>query len=107
MIIHIILLFLTIFSIYKIYKYNTQENITSNLTKEYKYIHNELLDLMKKTIIIFNKHNINYWAEGGTLLGCIREGKIIDTDDDIDLGLIKEDFLYIQKNKNNLINDIL
>ena len=35
---------------------------------------------MKKTIIIFDKHNINYWAEGGTLLGCIREGKIIDTD---------------------------
>jgi len=62
---------------------------------------------MKKTTIVFDKHNINYWAEGGTLLGCIREGKIIDTDDDIDLGLIKEDFLYIQKNKNNLINDIL
>jgi len=61
---------------------------------------------MKKTIIIFDKHNINYWAEGGTLLGCIREGKIIDTDDDIDLGLIKEDFLYIQNNKNNIINDL-
>ena len=110
MIKHIILFFFVILIIYKIYKYYTRESITvsldSNLTKEYKYIHNELLDLMKKTIIIFDKHNINYWAEGGTLLGCIREGKIIDTDDDIDLGLIKEDFLYIQNNKNNIINDL-
>ena len=110
MIKHIILFFFVILIIYKIYKYYTHKNITvsldSNLTKEYKYIHNDLLDLMKKTIIIFDKHNINYWAEGGTLLGCIREGKIIDTDDDIDLGLIKEDFLYIQNNKNNIINDL-
>jgi phosphorylcholine metabolism protein LicD len=110
MIVYLVLLLLTIYMIYKIYKYYTHKNITSslnsNLTKEYKYIHNELLDLMKKTIIVFDKHNINYWAEGGTLLGCIREGKIIDTDDDIDLGLIKEDFLYIQNNKNNIINDL-
>jgi len=110
MIVNIILLFFTIFMIYKIYKYYSHKSIIeyldSNLTTEYKYIHNELLNLMKKTIIIFNKHNINYWAEGGTLLGCIREGKIINTDDDIDLALIEEDFLYIQNNKNNIINDL-
>lgn len=30
-----------------------------------KYLHMVLLDIFKKTIPIFDKHNINYWAIGG------------------------------------------
>ena len=67
---------------------------------EYKYIHNILLENLDKTIKILKKHNIEYWAIGGTLLGSIRENKIIDKDDDIDLGMLESDF-----NKLKNIND--
>ncbi|RLI62978.1 MAG: hypothetical protein DRO67_06470, partial [Candidatus Asgardarchaeum californiense] len=35
---------------------------------------------------IFDKHNIEYWLDEGTLLGAVREKKIIKWDHDIDLG---------------------
>lgn len=73
---------------------------------EYKYIHDILIQNLEKTIQIFEKHGIKYWAIGGTLLGSIRNKNLIDKDDDIDLGLLKRDFLKIQNNENNIINDL-
>ena len=66
-----------------------------------KYLHTTLLDILKKTILIFDKHNINYWAIGGTLLGSVREEKIIDHDDDIDIGILKKDYLRINELQND------
>jgi len=43
----------------------------------------ETLGKIKK---IFDKHNIEYWLDEGTLLGAVREKKIIKWDHDIDLG---------------------
>ena len=73
---------------------------------DYEYIHKILLENLEKTIKVFEKHNIQYWAISGTLLGSIREGKIIEHDDDIDLGLFKDDFLKLQNNENNIQNDL-
>lgn len=36
---------------------------------------------------IFNKHNINWFAESGTALGCIRHRGFIPWDHDIDIGI--------------------
>jgi len=36
---------------------------------------------------VFDKHKIDFWLEGGTLLGAVREGKIIEWDDDADVSL--------------------
>ena len=77
-----------------------------NGKNDIKYVHNILLEILVKTIKVFKKHDIKYWAIFGTLLGSVRENKIIDNDDHIDLGLLKEDFLKIQNNENNILNDL-
>jgi phosphorylcholine metabolism protein LicD len=48
-----------------------------------------LLDIL---LDYLNQYQIFYFIDGGTLLGAIREGNIIDHDDDIDLGILDEDF---------------
>lgn len=45
----------------------------------------EAIQALKKIKIIFDKNNIDFWLNFGTLLGAVREKKIIDWDDDIDL----------------------
>ncbi len=39
---------------------------------------------------IFDKNTLDWWLDYGTLLGCIREGKIIQNDIDLDFGLIEK-----------------
>jgi len=40
---------------------------------------------------VLEKHNVKYFADGGTLLGAYRDRQIIAHDDDMDLGIMKED----------------
>jgi phosphorylcholine metabolism protein LicD len=48
-----------------------------------------LLDVL---LDYLNQYQIFYFIDGGTLLGAIREGEIIDHDDDIDLGVLDCEF---------------
>lgn len=49
------------------------------------------------------KNKINYWLEGGSLLGSIRHNGVIPWDDDFDLGMLRADFEFlIQKYKDEL-----
>ena len=41
---------------------------------------------------IFNKHNIPYWLDYGSILGAVRECDIISHDDDCDIGILRQDF---------------
>ncbi len=76
-------------------------NIIVSKKKEYeqnnfrKYAPLFLVELGKK----FEENNILYWLEYGTLLGAIREKKIIDYDYDIDIAVLKneENLLKIEK----------
>ena len=44
---------------------------------------------------IFDKHNIKFWLDWGTLLAAIRDGEIMGYDDDIDIGMMNDDFKKI------------
>lgn len=56
----------------------------------------ELYQLMKDTHEILAKHQITYWAVGGTLLGAVRNKGIIPYDDDLDIGILHHDEIKLQ-----------
>lgn len=49
--------------------------------------HKNLLELLDFTVALLDKNGINYWLTYGTLLGAVRNNKMIPWDGDIDLGV--------------------
>lgn len=64
-------------------------HIISTDVKKLWSVQLELLNLLKT---ICNKHNIKYFASGGTLLGAVRHKGYIPWDDDIDIVMFAEDY---------------
>jgi len=46
-----------------------------------------LINLLRRTKEILDKHNIEFWLDCGTLLGAVREDKFLSWEHDIDLGV--------------------
>lgn len=49
-------------------------------------------DILSKTEKVMNRLNIPFFLSSGTLLGYYREGKILDHDYDLDVGIFKRDY---------------
>lgn len=50
------------------------------------------IGLIEAFATVCAKYNLKWWVDGGTLLGAVREGKIIDWDDDVDIVMLRDDY---------------
>ena len=66
------------------------------------------LSLLEKYIEICTKHNLRYYALGGTLLGAIRHKGFIPWDDDMDLGMPRKDYeKFLEICQNELPSNVI
>lgn len=69
-------------------------------------LHNCQLIIAREIKRLCDKHNIKYFIIAGTLLGAIRHGGFIPWDDDMDVGMLREDYeKFIKVAKTDLGGD--
>lgn len=79
-----------------------EEKICDHLvTSEMKNIWSKQLELLQKFDEVCSKHNLPYFASGGTLLGAVRHKGYIPWDDDLDVHMLWSDYEKLSKIAND------
>lgn len=58
-------------------------------------VHAEMFRLLKIINKIAEENNISYWIDGGSMIGLLRHGGFIPWDDDLDIAMLKDDYLKL------------
>ncbi len=78
----------------------TQESLRAKYNpegSELRRLQMRMLDILIVVDEICRRHDIPYWIEGGTLLGAVRHGGFIPWDDDLDIALMRKDYVRLLK----------
>lgn len=73
------------------YLLNTGLKYSSDLPQVTEEESHHIYELMRKVDQVFTKHNIRYWATGGTLIGAMRYQGLMPWDDDLDVCILDID----------------
>ncbi|MBO7617620.1 MAG: LicD family protein [Bacteroidales bacterium] len=73
---------------------NLAEEVRKGFTisVEMKKVWKVQMDLLKKLLEVCEKYHLKIWADGGTLLGTVRDHGYIPWDDDIDMAMLRDDY---------------
>lgn len=73
---------------------NLAEEVRKGFTisEEMKKVWKVQMDLLKKLLDVCEKHHLKIWADGGTMLGAVRDQGYIPWDDDIDMAMLRDDY---------------
>ena len=72
-------------------KYKDLKNAYSEQEKQ-EQIKRICMYMLKTFAKVCTEHELTWWVDGGTLLGAVRDGKMIPWDDDIDVVMPRKDY---------------
>ncbi len=83
----------------KVYKWGMNEQLRQRFNPEGSTLRQQqmlMLDMLLWFDKLCKKHDIKYWLSSGTLLGAVRHGGYIPWDDDVDIDMMREDYLKLK-----------